>query len=457
VDPHAFVQKVAATIKRHGMADPGDRLLVGVSGGADSVCLARVLHALGFRPGIGHVNHGLRGPDSDEDERFVAGLAAGLGVPFFSTRIRAGELTGNLEAASRERRRAFLDEVRQSGFRRVALAHSRDDRAETLLLNLLRGSGLEGLVAMEPVNDWLIRPLIETTRGEIEAYLQAIGQSWREDLTNQDLRFARNRIRHQVLPDLASGFNPRLSDALARTIDILTAENVWMDRAARDWVRARFSPGPPALLQIGDLLNEPVGFVRRVLRAALEEAGSDLTDVGFDHLEQVRRVLEPGKSGKVIELPGTIRVERSFDRLLFGPDRPEGGDYEYTLPIPGRVGVPEAGLEFEARLIDRVRDPGDPPGARSRRASVDGEYLGPYVKIRNWKHGDTYDPAGLGKSKLKALFRDARIPRSMRRNWPVFVVRSSIVWVTSFPVSDEFVPTERSRRIIEFEAFPTLC
>ena len=455
MDPQSFVQKVATTIRRHGMADPEDRLLVGVSGGADSVCLVRVLGALGYRLGIAHVDHGLRGADSDADARFVGRLAARLGVPFFVRRIGTGELSGNIEAAARNVRRAFLRKtLRDEGFRRVALGHSRDDRTETFFLHLLRGSGSQGLASMAPVDDWMLRPLVGTTRLEIEAYLAAIDQPWRTDATNRDLKFARNRVRHEVLPRLAADFNPRLGETLARTVEILAAENAWMDQEAAAWLQTHFSTGSagPPRLDLDDLGSRPVACVRRVLRAALRAAGSDLQDIGFDHLERVRRILAPGKSGKTVELPGPIHVERSFDTLVFRSADPGPVDYEYDLPIPGRVRVREAGLDFEARVVDEAvaADHGAPT-----RVRVDGESLGPCVKIRNWRNGDTYDPAGLPKSKLKTLFQDRRIPRSSRRSWPVFVARSSIVWVASFPVSGDFAPTERSRRIIEFEACPS--
>ena len=465
VDPYSFEQKVATTIKQHEMADPRDRVLVAVSGGADSVCLARVLETLGYCLGVAHVNHGLRGADSDADERFVERFAARRGLPFFLKRIRSGELAGNQEAAAREARRSFFREtLGREGFRRVALAHSRDDRTETFLLHLLRGAGTGGLVSMQPASDWLMRPLLETTREEIEAYLEALGQTWCTDVSNRDLQFSRNRVRHEVLPRLAGDFNPRLGDTLSRTMEILSAENDWMDGEARRWVgehlvvpeggTAPASAGDlnSPRLDIGDLASRHVALVRRILRAALRSAGSDLRDIGFDHLEQVRHLLGEGKSGKVIELPGSIHVERSFDTLLFrSADFRKEVEYAYELPIPGRVQIPEAGLAFEARIIGAAAEdrPGPPAGAL-----VDGERLGACVKIRNWKNGDTYDPVGLPKSKLKTLFQQKRIPRSARYRWPVCVAQSSIVWVASFPVSRDFAPTEGSRRIIEFEASP---
>ena len=445
-----LVESVRRTLHKHRMIDTSDTILVGVSGGADSVCLLHILHALGVRIGVGHVNHGWRGQASDDDERFVRELATRLDAPFFAQRPRVGG-SGNLEAGARAARKRFFDQLlTREAFTRVALAHSRNDRSETLLLNLLRGSGPEGLVSMKAVSGHVIRPLIESTRDEIEAHLRTIGQDWRDDRTNKDLDLARNRIRHVFLPKLASDFNPNLIDTLARTVEVLEDENDWMKQAIDEWLLERCQQDDTGVVVcIDDLADRPVAFIRRVLRESLRRAGSALTDVGFDHLESVRSLLEPEKSGKTIELPGAIAVERSFDTLIFAEGLEAKPDYEYDLEIPGRVHVPEICCVIEARLAS-PDDAKPKPG----RALVDGESLGPCVRIRNWRNGDFYSPVGLPAAKLKKLFQDERIPRRQRHRLPVLVARSSIVWVASFPVSREFVPTGRSRRIIEFEAFP---
>ncbi len=445
-----LVRSVRQTLHKHRLIDTSDTILVGVSGGADSVCLLHILHTLGLRIGVGHVNHGWRGQASDDDEHFVRELAARLDVPFHTQEPGVAG-SGNPEAEARTARKRFFDQLLTSeSFTKVALAHSRNDRSETLLLNLLRGSGPEGLVAMSAVTGRVIRPLIESTRDEIEAHLRTIGQPWRDDRTNSDLDFARNRIRHVVLPTLASDFNPNLIDTLARTVELLADENEWMKQAIDEWLLERCRKDEAGVvLRIDDLAGRPVGFVRRVLRESLRRSGSALTDVGFDHLESVRSLLEPGKSGKVIELPGAIAVERNFDTLVFAEGVEAKADYEYELEIPGRVHVPEIGCVIEARLASPAD--GKP---RQGRALVDGESLGPCVRIRNWRNGDFYSPVGLPAATLKKLFQNERVPRRQRHRLPVLVAESSIVWVASFPVSREFAPTGHSRRIIEFEALP---
>jgi tRNA(Ile)-lysidine synthase len=443
-----FARQIRRTIEKHHMLIPPDRVLAGVSGGADSVCLALVLKELGFEIAIVHVNHGLRGAESDADEEFTRQLAGQLQVERFSERVILST-SSNLEAAGRDARKAFFNKIAAAhGFTKIALAHTRNDRAETFLMNLLRGSGSEGLVSMGPVSGTTVRPLIEAGRDEIEAYLQQANQPFRTDATNFDVEFARNRLRHIVIPELAAAFNPNLVQTLARTVEILEGEDIWMRDLAGRWLDENgTNEGADFVLPVAALQSGAAGFVRRVLRAALRRFGSELRDVTFGQIEAVRRLLESGKSGKVVEIPGGIRVSREFGRLAFRAASPAPADYSYELKIPGEVHIPEVGKVFRAEIVDVEANE-----RVGQRVFVDAESVGPYVRIRNWKPGDYYRPAGLPAGKLKKLFQRARIPRGHRTRWPVIVADSTIVWVASFPVSREFVPRGHSQKKVAFEA-----
>ena len=225
----AVFERVLKTISRYNMLAPGARVLAAVSGGADSVALLHVLIEIAPRlgatlAGVAHLNHKQRGAASDDDERFVARLAAEHGLTFHCA--EAGALEGNLEQAMRDARRDFFTRlIREGAADRVALAHTRDDQAETVLFRVLRGSGLSGLAGIHPVTgDGLIRPLLDVTRAEIEEFLHSRGVEWREDATNRDPRFARNRIRHELLPQLARDWNPKIVDALAQLGDLAWEE-----------------------------------------------------------------------------------------------------------------------------------------------------------------------------------------------------------------------------------------
>jgi tRNA(Ile)-lysidine synthase len=438
---------VLETIQKYKMLAPGDRVLAGVSGGADSVCLVLALKELGWSVAVAHVNHGLRGPDSDGDETFTATLARDLGLEFFAKKVVL--IDGNIEAAGRAERKEFFRELAdRHGFTKIAVAHTRNDRIETFLLNLLRGAGPAGLASMQAVSDTTIRPLIEASREEIETHLVENRRNWRTDASNFDLEFARNRLRHNVIPKLTSEFNPNLVETLSRTIEILETEEIWMSTFADDWLSRNGTKEEEGfVIRVGALQSAAVALVRRVLRGALRKTGSELQDVSFDQIEGIRALLLEGKSGKFVQIPGGIEVARDFDLLVFRRELAPPANYEYQLKIPGSVRIPELGKVFRAEFVEPEMEK-----TQGQRVFVDAESIGPYVRIRNWKPGDYYRPVGLPAGKLKKLFQRARIPRSYRTSWPVIVVDSRIIWVASFPVSREFAPRGCSQKIVAIEA-----
>jgi tRNA(Ile)-lysidine synthase len=441
-----LLRRVQQTIAEHQMIEKDDRVVAGVSGGADSVCLLLVLKELGYEVAAAHLNHGLRGEAAHQDEAFVKDLARRLGVAFFSKKV---SLKGNLEAAGRlARREFFCDVLRQHGFRRIALAHTQNDRAETFLIHLFRGSGVEGLVSMSPVAGEFVRPLIDLKRNEVENYLGQRGQPWQTDATNLDLSFVRNRIRHKVLPQLTAEFNTNLVETLCRTIEILEAENAAMQSLAEQWLRSNAKTDEDQIILNATKLNSmPLSVVRRVLRTALRQGGFSLQDVSFEHIENMRLLLAGSKSGKSVQIPGGPIAEREFDQLAIRMGHGGVPDYEYELNIPGHVHIPELNKVFSAEIVKKSCNESSGQGVL-----LDAGSLGPYVRIRNWKPGDYYRPVGLPAGKLKKLFQQARIPRSQRRACPVFVKDSTIIWVASFPVSRDFVPGERTEKVVAINA-----
>ena len=442
------------------MLTASDRVLAGVSGGADSVCLALVLRELGIEFGVAHLNHGLRGLESDGDEEFTKQLAEKLGVEFFAKRVSLLRPSADAshrplqggEAAGREARKSFFKElVNEHGFTKIALAHTRNDRVETFMMNLLRGSGSEGLVSTAPVSGNIVRPLIEVERDEVEGYLKEQQQNWRTDYTNFDLAFTRNRLRHVVLPELTSQFNPNLIQTLARTVEIIEGEDAWMRDLAENWLRVQGRKEEETfVIPVSKLESTPIAFIRRVLRAALRATGSDLLDVTFDQIETVRALLKSGKSGKIVQIPGRMQVTREFDQLVFRREPHAACNYDYELKIPGSVHIPEVGRVFRAEIVET-----DANDQGLERVFVDAASIGACVRIRNWSPGDYYRPVGLPGGKLKKLFQRARIPRGHRTGWPVIVANSTIVWVASFPVSRDFFPRGCSQKKVAFEALPS--
>ena len=450
--PHPdLVFNTAQTLAKYKMLGAGDRVLVGVSGGADSVSLVLALKKLGYEIGIGHLNHGLRGVDSDDDEQFVSGLASDLGLPFYSQRISIQQEDGNLEAAGRKARKQFFKSVcEREGFTKIAVAHTRDDRIETCLLHLFRGAGLEGMVSMAPVSGNTIRPLIETSHEEVLYFLNAAKQPWRMDASNLDSAFARNRVRHELIPMLEKSYNPKLRTTLSRTVDLLQNEDAWMQEQTLVWV-AEHALRAPGMISVDaeSMSGVPVALARRAIRTMLRQLGSDLFDITFDRIEAVRGLLDRGKGGKTIQIPGGFVAERNFDRLVLREFQGDAAEFEYVLPIPGTVHIPELNKTFRAEIASSAMVPQTLDSRE--RVFVDGGRLGPCVKIRTWKPGDYYKPVGWPGGKLKKFFQRTRIPRSQRSRWPVIVSESTVVWVASFPVSREFAPSDRSQKIVTLE------
>jgi tRNA(Ile)-lysidine synthase len=390
------IEGILKTVSRYRMIAPGDRVIAAVSGGADSVCLVHVLREVQINlAGIAHFNHKLRGGASEDDGRFVAALAARMDLPFFRAEGRPG--AGNLEQEARRDRRAFFRSLILDGAcERVALAHTRDDQAETVLFRVLRGSGLTGLAGIHPVSaDGLIRPLIGVTRAEVREFLRARSIEWREDASNLDLRFARNRIRHMLLPQLASEWNPRIVDALANLGDLAYEEEFASTIRERDSRQDR----------LPHLETMPRAEARRAVRRAIREVRGDLRGIEFEHVESVIEM------GGRVRLPGVDFV-RAADGVRAIPAQVP----EVEVAVPGTYPSPDGASEI--RLEPCV--------------NLKADLTAPLL-LRGWKPGDHYLRSGKSRDqKLKKMFEDARVPSWQRRFWPILEYGGRIVWAREF-------------------------
>jgi tRNA(Ile)-lysidine synthase len=421
------------------MFSPGDRVAVAVSGGADSVCLLHVLRELAPRwnltLGILHVNHNLRGDASRSDADFAASLAAAFNLPFFLHELDLSLTPGNLEQSARNARLAFFHRHLAAKLAdRIALGHTRSDQAETVLFRFLRGSGATGLAAIRPVTaPGLVRPLIEIERPAIEAFLRRRNLPWREDASNAALEFDRNRIRHQLLPQLAREWNPAIVETLAHTADLSLAEEAYWhtQTAALATLHLTHRDGA-VLIPAATLAALPLAAARRLVRHAIHLAKGDLRAIDFRHIARVLDLAaRPLGSGRT-QLPG-LEVRRSFDWLRIAPPSVPH-PYCFTPTVPDVVRVP--GTDF-AISLELMENPGTAGPADSvyngRRGSLDWQRLYGPLELRNWRPGDQYQPAGVsGTEKIKTLFQQARIPVWERAQWPVLTAAGSIVWVRRF-------------------------
>ncbi len=450
------------------MFAPGERVGVAVSGGADSVALLHILKELSphwnLQLSVLHFNHRLRGPVSEEDARFVEELAGRLGLEFLCEEADVGrearEAGENLEQAARRARYGFFHRLLGEGkLDKVAVGHTRSDQAETVLYRLLRGSGTAGLAGIRPVTrEGVVRPLIEVGREELRAWLQARGIEWREDASNLDVRFARNRIRRELLPWLEREWNPKIREVLARMAAVAQDEEAYweaeMDRLEPQW----FEQEAGGVVVRADRLRElPRAVRRRLLRRAIERVKGDLRGIDVEHVERALELTEAGASGSA-DLPG-VAVTRSFEWLRFAVPESAGGAAEYSIPVepPGEYRPPGANsvIRLEFRAASEMCGGEETAYNTSGVWFAEGEEVSGRLTLRNWRPGDRFQPAGEKRArKLKELFERARVPCWKRSGWPMLVKGEEIVWTRGFGVAAKFTPRRGSRRVLVIEEEP---
>jgi tRNA(Ile)-lysidine synthase len=447
-------ESVLNYIHRQDLLHAGDRVGAAISGGADSVALLRILlelrHELGVVLSIIHFNHKLRGAEADCDEQFVTRLAHQHRLEFHqgcgdvAAHARVHHLS--TEAAARQLRYQYFRQLfEEKKLNRVATGHTLDDQAETVLLRIVRGAGTRGLAGIYPelsVNGFessIIRPLLQTRHKLLENYLKEIGQDWREDSSNRDLRYARNRLRHGILPRLERTLNPAVRETLAETADIARSEeDYWQSEVAR--VLPEVWQTDHRILNPALLTGLPLALRRRVVRAAAESLGLKLE---FHHVEEILDVGPDGpRSAMVLEgwLLSVAKGGLQFDRR----QTVATSDYAYILAVPGVVHVPEAGTWIEATLVPESEAPGYNPDHM-----LDPALLQQELTVRNWRAGDRYWPAhSKSPKKIKELLQERKLTGPERKLWPVVVSGPEIVWLRGFPTPAQWRPAVGARKAV---------
>ncbi len=436
-----------------------------VSGGADSVAMLRLL--LDLRAEIGivlsvvHFNHKLRGSESEDDESFVRRLAGDHKLPYFcesgDVASHAADKRLSLETAAREMRYRFFHRLFVEGkLNRIATGHTLDDQAETVLLRLVRGAGTRGLAGIYPelnVQDSvtgapipnIVRPLLNTRRNDLESYLVSIGQTWREDSSNRDLRHARNRVRHGILPRMERSLNPSVREALAEAAEIARVEeDYWEHKVAEILPSVGGILREHAVVRVSALRELPLALQRRVLRRVAEGIGLRL------EFRQVENILEIAASecghAKSEMLGDDWVASRHKEELRFErhDEARKPSDYEYRLPVPGSVTVPELRSRFEAVLVSGTACEGYNPEQSIRREAVGIE-----TRIRNWRAGDRFWPAHTkAPKKIKELLYERHLEGPERRLWPVVVCGEEVVWMRGFPPPANLKPRSEAEAVV---------
>ncbi len=466
---HGVVQKLPEAIHQYiskeRLLKPGDRLGLAVSGGADSVALLRLMvdlrRELGVVLSVIHFNHKLRGMDAEADERFVKELSEKHGLEFF---CKSGDAAHHaeyehlsIEASARALRYEYFVSVLQSGrCNRIATAHTLDDQAETVLLKLARGAGTRGLAGIYPKlavgrqsDTLIIRPLVAIRRKQLESHLNALGQDWREDKSNRDLRHSRNLVRHGILPRLERNLNPAIREALAETADIARSEEEYWTGQVADlmpqvWKSSDYGPkSARGVLNLTFLSAQPLALQRRLIRAAAESLGFQLE---FKHVEQILQLSSnESRHPQSTILPEGWKATHADNEITFERSaEPLPLDYEYRLPIPGKVRLPEIGKLIETLLVR----PGDESGYNPDHA-FDPALLNKELLVRNWRPGDRFWP-GHSKSpkKVKELLQERHLTGTERKLFPVVVCGTEVIWLGDFPVPSELRPRVSNREVV---------
>jgi tRNA(Ile)-lysidine synthase len=453
---HKLAQAVLAYIEKNALLRPGDRVAAAVSGGADSVSLLRLLielrGELGIVLSVVHLNHRLRGEESDQDEQFVLELAASHGLPLVSescgVKQHAAQHKMSLEAAAREIRYEFFGKCLRDGpLDKIATAHTLDDQAETVLLKLARGAGTRGLAGIYPIvavshqpsaisknqaPSYIVRPLLSTSRKALEAYLSEIDQDWREDSSNRDLRHTRNRIRHGILPRFERHVNPAVRRALSEAADIARAEeDYWADEIGKILPAVWNRTGETGSLNSKRLNELPLAARRRLLRTAANSLGLRLE---FSHVEETLALENEGACSALPE--GWVAV-RHAGEVCFHHAHAAPSDYKYDLAVPGKVVVAEAGIVIEALAVAGTS------GSEKYNPEhlLDANSITRGLTVRNWKAGERFWPAHTKEPrKIKDLLQDRHITGEDKKQWPVVASGDEVVWVRGLGTRRDFQP-----------------
>jgi len=487
--------RVLDFVREHHLVSGQHRLLVAVSGGQDSVCLLHILVRLQVELKVelhvAHLNHQLRGAEAEADSSFVSHLAHQLGIPATigqcNVKAYQAQQHTSLEEAAREVRYTFLAQVADSiGADRVAVGHTTDDHIETILMHIIRGTGTRGLRGLLPSSQWhssgsnltIIRPLLRVSRQETATYCHNHQFIPRVDTSNLSLSSLRNRIRHQLLPQLRS-YNPRITEALLRTAHIAGDDLAFLDReSARLWASVAQRQGDTIILNKEGFLQLPSALQRHLLRAAIEELLSSLKDIETRHIKEIMAALTK-PAGKRLNLPGGLVFVIEYNQYLLGTEAAALSPFpmlknEIVLKIPGETLFP--GWCVEVTIIDQeqIREKWKDEGALASSETItplpidkgkviqkiglitnlytaylDLDEVSGEVVVRCRQPGDRFQPLGMSQPKLLGEFMiDARIPRAWRQRIPIVCSPQHILWVIGWRIDDRVKVTENTKQVL---------
>ncbi|MBW8384318.1 MAG: tRNA lysidine(34) synthetase TilS [Youngiibacter sp.] len=454
-------EKVEAFCDENGLLDKNDRVLVAFSGGSDSLCMLNILMELkgeyGLKLGAAHVNHLLRGEAADADEEFCRDTCDNIGIPFYCLRKDAegyaAEKGVSTEVAGREIRYSFLSEVMErEGYNKCATAHNLNDQGETVLLNLIRGTGLSGLTGISARREVFIRPLLSTPRSEIEEYLTGIGQEGRKDATNDENNYSRNKLRNVIIPYIRENFNEDFSTTVYRMAELLEEDNLYIEGRAKEAVDRYVLEKSYETMIRKEAFRLEKAILNRVVLSAVRMVKGDTINIEKVHVDKIVR-LQSGETGKIIDIKdditaynnyGDMYIRRrgtSIDPSILSPLK------EKSYNIPGTYYIGSLRVRFE--ILDSI-----PPKKDPCCRYFDLDSTGRRVKIRNRVHGDRVKPLGMtGYKKVKDIFIDRKIKRDLRNNLLVFLKDDEIFYIEDTVTGEDFKVTDKTEKVLSVGIF----
>ncbi|SPD76234.1 tRNA(Ile)-lysidine synthase [uncultured Desulfobacterium sp.] len=453
-----IIAKVKKTISRFDMIRPKDRVVVAVSGGADSVCLLDILNRIKddfeITLFVAHFDHGLRPAEDDEETAFVEALAGALDIPFVTQKagLDISEGDGPLEERARAARYRFFDQVMDEfSAQRIAVGHTLNDQAETVIMRLMRGSGTTGLSAIPPVRDGrIIRPLIETGRKEIVRYLEKRGLKFVTDSSNLKTKYLRNRIRLELLPRLME-IQPRIIELLGQTAEIMRIEDQWMEAEAEKWLKesSHFVDFNEVVIPLSLFRNIPEALQQRVIRHALAKAAGNIRRISLRHIKAVNGIALGTRSCAALNLPKGLTITKSYDSLIFktGDEKEEKG-FCYTLDGPGRFFLNELDSSIILEETEEIMQPVKQVSLMT--AFLDADLIKYPLTVRNLRPGDRFIPLGMsGHKKLKNFFIDLKIPANQRRRIPILTIDDTPIWICGYRIDDRYRVKSETGKVLK--------
>jgi len=448
--------QVKTTIKKHSMLYEKDRVLTGLSGGPDSVCLLHALNNLKDEYKLAlhaiYIDHGLRPDEIPAEIEFCKKLCENLGVPFLTKSVDvksyAMDYGLNKQEAARELRYKAFDETSlEINANRIALAHNADDQAETFFMRILRGAGQKGLSGILPVRGKIIRPLIEIERKDIEEFLDSISQSFIVDSSNLKKDYFRNWLRLAVMPEFKKQ-NPALVNTISRVCEIIREEDNYLELIVTKTLMKLIPKKTDKLIELFlvPLENMDKVILRRVLRRAID-AVKGLRGIGFVHIEDIIELVKKGDSGDRIYLPKGIRVIKGYATLILTSEQPSQLR-TYSLNVPEELALKESGILIKSSFADSAKISCD----GKSKVMIDADRIKLPLVVRARKSGDFFYPAGFGKrKKLQDYFVDEKIPRDERDSIPIVISGDDVIWIAGYRADERFKASPKTKKILMLE------